>query len=101
MALLGMKKQVLTDPFIWICSTCLSCYERCPQDIKPSDVMNAIRNIAVQEGIIHGMYKKILENICNHDRLYPIDEFIQDERMDLGLPRIMTDLGEGKKLARK
>ena len=33
MVLLGMKKRVLESDFIWMCSTCYSCEERCPQSL--------------------------------------------------------------------
>lgn len=35
MALLGMKREVLSSDFIWICSNCYLCYERCPQGPVP------------------------------------------------------------------
>jgi heterodisulfide reductase subunit C len=34
MALLGMRKEVLSSEFLWLCSTCYSCHERCPQDVR-------------------------------------------------------------------
>src|SRR4030042_2617929 len=52
MALLGMKKEVLSSDFIWLCSSCYTCFERCPQDVKIPELMNAIKNIAVREGYI-------------------------------------------------
>ncbi|MDP7264670.1 MAG: 4Fe-4S dicluster domain-containing protein, partial [Candidatus Thermoplasmatota archaeon] len=50
MVLLGMKEEVLSSEFIWLCSGCYSCYERCPRDVKITSLMGAIRNIAVREG---------------------------------------------------
>ncbi len=50
MALLGMKKEVLSSQFIWLCSSCYTCHERCPQNVKIPELMNAIKNIAVREG---------------------------------------------------
>ena len=29
MVLLGMKEEVLKSDFIWLCSTCYTCHERC------------------------------------------------------------------------
>lgn len=99
MASLGMKDQILGNPFIWICSTCLLCNERCPQDVNPQDVMNVIKNMAVEEGKIPEKLKKIIDEIQkNGGRLYPIDEFIEVERKELGLPKIATELEEVRKL---
>jgi len=50
MVMLDMKEQVLSSPFIWLCSACDICYRRCPQDIRISDLMKAIREVAIQEG---------------------------------------------------
>ncbi len=48
-ALLGMRKEVLTDDSLWLCASCYLCYERCPQDVKITEVMGAIRAIALRE----------------------------------------------------
>ena len=50
MVTLGMKEQVLSSPVIWLCSACDICHRRCPQDIRISDLMKAIRDVAIQEG---------------------------------------------------
>jgi len=49
MSLLGMKKEVLESEEIWLCAVCQTCSERCPQDVKISDLMGAIRRIAEKE----------------------------------------------------
>jgi len=48
-ALLGMRDEVLTDGSIWLCASCYLCYEHCPQDVRITDVMGAIRSIAIRE----------------------------------------------------
>lgn len=48
-ALLGMRNEVLTDGSIWLCASCYICYERCPQDVKITEVIGAIRSIALRE----------------------------------------------------
>jgi len=50
MVMLGMRDQVLSSPVIWLCSACDICYRRCPQGIRISDLMKAIRDVAIQEG---------------------------------------------------
>jgi heterodisulfide reductase subunit C len=49
MSLLGMKKEVLESEEIWLCAVCQTCSERCPQDVRISDLMGAIRRIAEKE----------------------------------------------------
>ncbi|MDW7726840.1 MAG: 4Fe-4S dicluster domain-containing protein [Candidatus Methanoperedens sp.] len=48
-ALLGMRDEVLADDTLWLCASCYLCYERCPQDVKITEVMGAIRAIARRE----------------------------------------------------
>lgn len=50
MVLMEMKEQVLADPVIWLCSACDICYRRCPQGVRVSDLMKAIRDVAMREG---------------------------------------------------
>lgn len=47
---MGLRDDVLSSREIWLCSACDACYPRCPQEIHISDVMKAIRTIAIAEG---------------------------------------------------
>jgi len=47
---LGAKDQVLASPAIWLCSGCDICFRRCPQQVRLSDLMRAIRSVATKEG---------------------------------------------------
>jgi heterodisulfide reductase subunit C len=89
MALLGLRQQVLSSDFIWLCSTCYACHERCPQDVRITELMHAIKNIAVREGHIHPSYRTQGDLIQNHGRLYDITDFENQRRSDLGLPPIV------------
>ena len=48
---LGMRDAVLSSRSIWLCATCETCSARCPQDVHPAGVMDALRRIAYAEGI--------------------------------------------------
>jgi len=86
MVLLGMKDRVLTNDFIWFCSSCYACTERCPQGVHFTEVMNAIKNIAVKEGHIHPSFVTQVDLIKKSGRLYEIDDFDNNKRASLGLP---------------
>lgn len=91
MALLGMRDAVLKSDFIWLCSTCYTCTERCPQGVRFTDVINAIKNIAVEEGYIHPALKMQAGFLEKQGRLYEIDDFDNKKREKLGLPRIRSE----------
>ncbi len=98
MALLGMKKEVLSSQFIWLCSSCYTCFERCPQDVKIPELMNAIRNIAVKEGHIPAAMKMQLDLLASFGRLLEITEFESDRRRELNLPLIEPRTDEIKRV---
>jgi heterodisulfide reductase subunit C len=88
MALLGMRQEVLVSEFVWLCSSCYTCHERCPQDVHIPDLMNAIRNIAVREGHVPAAFRLQAELLRDHGRLYEITDFENERRMEWGLPPI-------------
>jgi heterodisulfide reductase subunit C len=94
MALLGMREQVLTSDFVWLCSVCYTCYERCPQDVRIPELMNAIRNIAVQEGHIPQTFKTQLDKLREHGRLYEIEDYENERRAEYGLPPICGETAQ-------
>jgi heterodisulfide reductase subunit C len=49
MVLLGMREEVLSSEIIWLCANCYTCFERCPQDVKFTSVIHALRTIAIRE----------------------------------------------------
>lgn len=88
MALLGLREQVLPSDFIWLCSTCYACHERCPQDVRITELMHAIKNLAVREGYIHPSFRIQIGLIQDHGRLYDITAFENERRVEQGLPPI-------------
>ena len=90
MVILGMRKRVLSSDFIWLCSQCYTCEERCPMDVRIPEVMDAIKNLAVQDGYIHDAFAKQAETIGKLGILYPISDFENKRRVDMGLPRLPT-----------
>lgn len=48
--LFGMREEVLKSQAIWLCMMCYRCYARCPQQVNFTDIMRALRHIAVRDG---------------------------------------------------
>ena len=46
----GMREEVLKSSVIWLCVMCYRCYARCPQQVNFTDIMRALRHLAVKEG---------------------------------------------------
>ncbi len=98
MCLLGMKERVLSSDFIWLCSNCYTCHERCPQDVGITEVMNVLKNMAVREGHLNSSIAKQVQQIAKSGRLFEIDDFDNSRREKLGLPPIRNGTDEVKKI---
>jgi heterodisulfide reductase subunit C len=62
MVLLGMRREVLSSDFIWMCSQCYTCQAHCPQNVDFADVMKALRTMALREGHVHESFlRKVME----------------------------------------
>ncbi len=60
MALLGMRERVLSSPAIWLCLLCHNCSFHCPQDVRFSNVIGALRYLAVREGYVSPSFLRML-----------------------------------------
>lgn len=101
MALLGLKKEVLTSQFIWLCSSCYTCFERCPQHVKIPELMNAIKNIAVREGYLPAPMKAQLDLLSTFGRLLEVTDFENEKRKESGLPLLQEKTEDVKKIFEK
>lgn len=88
MVILGMRDRVLSSDFIWLCSQCYTCEERCPQDVRIPEVMDVLKNMAVKEGYIHPAFAKQAETVGKMGILYAISDFENRRRIRLGLPKL-------------
>lgn len=75
MILLGMKEQLFKSNFMWLCTGCHICTDRCPQGVKISEIMTIIKNMAVAEGIIHPAYQAQADELAKFGRLYETAPF--------------------------
>lgn len=87
-AVLGLKDEVLSSPDLWLCATCLTCLERCPRQIKTTDAIIIMRNMAVAEGYMLPQHKKTSEKLLETGHAVPLDEANQKMRKELGLDEI-------------
>jgi heterodisulfide reductase subunit C len=48
---LGLLDDALRSRTIWLCASCETCTTRCPREVDLAAVMDALRNVALREGI--------------------------------------------------
>ncbi|MFW9786266.1 MAG: CoB--CoM heterodisulfide reductase subunit C [Candidatus Thorarchaeota archaeon] len=96
-ALLGLKDEVLSSSDLWLCSTCYTCLERCPRQIKITDAIIIMRNMAVDHGFMLPEHKKASLKLISTGHAVPIDEANREIRKDLGLQELPPTTHSNKK----
>ena len=90
-ALLG-DEEALTgeDSPIWNCTNCYTCYERCPQAVRPVEVIIALKNICYQKMTAAPEVSQIVQSVKTTGRTVKITSLSDRRRKELGLPEIKT-----------
>jgi len=86
LSLLEEMDEVLSSDSIWLCCSCYSCQERCPQKVEIADVIYAIRNMAFEKGYIPNIYSEFASAILQDGRIVKISKFVEQKRSSIGLP---------------
>jgi heterodisulfide reductase subunit C len=88
-ALLGMEGELIGENSpIWLCTNCYSCYERCPQDVQPIEVIISLKNMAVEKGTAPAGLDKLSENISKTGMSVKVTPAVNRMRQELGLPEL-------------
>lgn len=95
----GLKKFTLETQ--WVCATCYRCYEHCPADINPAEVMIALRHIAIKEGVIPPFIKMAATNLVNYGQSVKPDPEIERVRKELELDDMPSRSPEFAKVVRE
>ncbi len=90
MLLLGVK-DVLQEDFVWLCASCYACQERCPQGVLISDLMRAVKNLAVSEGCIPEGIQEQYSKVKTEGVLYKPSSYDNRKRKRLGLDELDHD----------
>lgn len=84
-AVLGLETEALTDPDLWLCTTCYSCVDRCPRDLAPTDMIMAMRNLAFKHDIVPLNFLKTVQAIYKTGHGVPNNDANRAARVKLGL----------------
>jgi heterodisulfide reductase subunit C len=86
---LGIGKGLVgADSPIWKCTTCYTCYERCPAGVKPVEVILALRNLSFEEGSCPKSLKEIRARVLEYGAVGVPTRRIEELRQAMGLPTI-------------
>jgi len=90
MAVYGLREEILTSDFIWLCSSCYTCQESCPQGVRITELMTLLKNMAVQAGHMPAGIRAQQDVVRLEGRIYPLDDFDNKKRKKIGLPELPT-----------
>jgi len=95
----GLKTLTLGTQ--WVCATCYRCYEHCPADINPAEVMIALRHIAIREGVIPPFIKVAATNLVKYGQSVKPDLEVEKIRKELDLEDVPSRGAEYAKVIRE
>ena len=88
MTQLGLKDKLLSNDVIWLCSTCFTCIDHCPQDVGIASIVRALRNLSVKERDMPVVFKELASNILKTGYAYIIPGLRLKKREEQGLPTL-------------
>jgi heterodisulfide reductase subunit C len=95
MVKLGMRKEVLSSPYIWYCATCRNCVEHCPQNVKFFDILNVLKNMAAKEDYSPAAWVDQTKKVMETGIVLATEDSWVKKREELSLPVLRVN---GKKV---
>ena len=101
---LGQKESLLNSSAIWLCIGCETCGTRCPNEIHAGAVIDALRHIALAEGVkpaersVYRLHVAFLDSIRLWGRLHELSMILQHKltsgdnllnNLDMGLDMLL------------
>jgi len=87
--ILGDEEDLIgPESIIWKCTNCYSCYERCPQDVRPVEVIIALKNYCKEKNLAPDLIDKFSEAVAKTGRSVLVTSAVNRKRKELGLEEI-------------
>ncbi len=91
MCIMGQEKELLEeDSMIWECTNCCNCMERCPQDVKPVEVIIALKNLCGEKGTRPSKVGDMVNAVKKTGMTGQVTPAINKIRDSLGLDPVKT-----------
>ncbi len=85
--LYGLGEELMVkDSILWQCTNCYNCHERCPQEVKPVEVIISMKNMLADRGIYPDAVEKVIETFERTGRTTPLSPAVDRQRAKFGLP---------------
>ena len=76
MVQLGQMETLMKSDTLWFCMSCYTCSVRCPNDIHIAQVIDGVRELALEKGVAPSrrrpalFHRLLLESVRNYGRIY-------------------------------
>ena len=103
-AILGLQDKLIEtqDPNPWLCSTCQTCVELCPQKVEITEIFILIKNKCFKTGKVPKAFISQGRAVLENGVALPYSKAIITRREKLGLPSIKTaQVDEIKKILKE
>jgi heterodisulfide reductase subunit C len=100
----GLRQEALTCKTIWVCVGCHTCSSQCPMGIDIAAVMDTLRLMAVEEGVVIGkpniidFHEEVLRSLEKYGRAHKLGIMLGYKRQTGGW---LKDLDLGLKMLAK
>lgn len=87
MVLYGLGGELIKeDSILWQCTNCYNCHERCPQQVKPVEVIISLKNMLSDGGFAPTAAERVIKTFRETGRTVPYSPAIDKQRAAFGLP---------------
>jgi heterodisulfide reductase subunit C len=85
--LYGLGDELITeDSVLWQCTNCYNCHERCPQEVKPVEVIISMKNMLADRGFVPSSAARVIKTFTDTGRTAPVNPAVDKQRAKFGLP---------------
>ena len=100
--LYGLESELIReDSILWDCTNCYNCHERCPQRVKPVEVIISLKNMLADRGIYPQGASRIIETFEQTGRTVQYSPAMDKRREKFGLPPLpQVPIADVQKLIR-
>ncbi|MGA8573504.1 MAG: 4Fe-4S dicluster domain-containing protein [Desulfobaccales bacterium] len=97
----GLRRQALESRAIWVCVGCSSCAAECPNGVDLPAVMEALRHLALKEGVkvaapeILDFHREVFSSVRRYGRTHELGIIL---RYKVRVGKWFTDLNLGLKM---
>lgn len=100
----GLRRELLESNTIWLCVGCHTCSAVCPMNIDVSRVMDALRRMCLEEGLVVAepgvldFHREVMDSIKRHGRTHKLEIML---RYKLRTGKFLSDMDLGLKMMAK